>query len=368
VSTGLVGAALMLPALLDSLKHSMDEVAGQGAAQLSSWTRLLTLFCGTSNGVLVAIVVALALCGLAQLIRVRRGLGITIALLFPLQAWGLVVMGPHSSHVGIVLARYSIVLLPVVLMLAAHGLQTACEALASKRNGSELTLGVCSAGLVLALLLTGPLLRLWPVPNNFTNHGVFQHDHRPIDWSHSFVSEFTPKGFSFRTSVQTEELSGFYGFLREYRSGRPIVEYPMMIGDHFNLHYFSQWYHQRPVLVGFAIGLAPPRPLAGGGVYGNTYIDDVLNLVPDPSMLNFRIHVSMTDFERMRSRDVEYIIIHKRFEADFAKFAPPPSALVPLLALYRDKCHLVYEDAFVAVFALDAATARMPSGSRGDSK
>jgi hypothetical protein len=76
----------------------------------------------------------------------------------------------------------------------------------------------------------------------------------------------------------------------------------------------------------------------------------------------------MTDFERMRSRDVEYIIIHKRFEADFAKFAPPPSAMVPLLALYRDKCHLVYEDAFVAVFALDADTARMPSGSRGDSK
>ncbi|MDA1043957.1 MAG: hypothetical protein O3C57_01910, partial [Verrucomicrobia bacterium] len=354
------GTALMLPALLDSFQSSMGDVARQSSPELASWGQLTTLFCGSANIPLCMLLVALAITGLVRLVRTHRALGITVAIMFPLQALALIAMGPHSSHVGIVLARYSIILLPVFLMLAAQGLDAALDALSHRTPLPSAVQTLIAAIVILVLLLTGPLPRTWHAPNNFINHGIYQHDYRNIDWSLSFASEFAPKDYPIETRIRTQELSGFYGFLREHPGRRPVVEYPTMIGDHFNPHYFSQWYHQRPALLGYAIGLIPPAPLPGGGVYGNTYIDDVLNLVANPSALHFRNHISMTDFDGMRLRNVEYIVVHKRFEAEFPKLALPPASMSPLLKQYRDSCHIVFEDGFILVFSLDSIPPLVP--------
>ncbi len=359
----IAGTLLLLPALLESLQTSMSHVAGQSTPQLASWGRLSELFCGTTSIPLRLALATLAGTGIVRLVRTHRWLGVTLVALIPLQVLVLIVMGPHSSHVGIILARYSIILLPVFLMLTAHGLAAALNAVSDHTPLPSAAQTFIAASVILVLLLTGPLPRTWQSPNNFINHGVYQHDYESIDWSHSFASEFAPKDYPLETRIRAGELSSFYAFLQNHPSQRPLVEYPTMIGDHFNPHYFSQWFHERPVLLGYAVGFIQSTPLPGGGVYGNTYIDDVLNLVANPSALHFRNHISMTHFDRMRSQNVEYIVMHKVFEAEFSMLAPPPASMSPLLELYRETCHLVFEDAFIWVFSLDPVSALTPPRS-----
>jgi hypothetical protein len=93
--------------------------------------------------------------------------------------------------------------------------------------------------------------------------------------------------------------------------------------------------------------------LTSGNVYGNNYIDHVLSLVQDPSHLRFRNLVSMDDLPAMRDRGVEYIVLHKRFEAQLYRVAPPLPDLHRLYEEYLEKIGPPsYEDDHIAVFQL----------------
>ena len=191
------------------------------------------------------------------------------------------------------------------------------------------------------------------MPNNFTSHGAYQHRYGGIDWHRSFYSDFTPAGFLLTTTIRADEVSPFYRLLAEHPDSRPVVEYPMLIGDHFNPLYYYQHFHRRPVLVGYTTDMTLSRGLAQGNIFGNTYIDQILSLVPDPSRLRFRNLVSMNDLAAMRGRGVEYVILHKRFEAQLPEVALP----LPDLERLWNQYHKVlgepfYEDAHIAVFRL----------------
>jgi hypothetical protein len=150
-----------------------------------------------------------------------------------------------------------------------------------------------------------------------------------------------------------DEVSPFYDRLAEETNQRPVVEYPMLIGDHFNPLYYYQHFHHRPVVVGYTTDMKLPQGLAAGNIYGNTYIDQVLSLVADASRLRFRNLVSMADLAAMRARGVEYLILHKRFEAQLPAIAPPPPELERLTREYRKQLGPpAYEDAHLAVFRL----------------
>jgi hypothetical protein len=141
--------------------------------------------------------------------------------------------------------------------------------------------------------------------------------------------------------------------LAKNANGRPIVEYPMLIGDHFNPLYYYQYFHRRPVLVGYTTDLVLSRGLASGNIYGNTYIDQVLSLIREPSRMRFRNLVLMDDLKAMRGRGVEYVVLHKRFEAQLPEVALPLPDLERLWQKYRKILGVpFYEDAYVAVFRL----------------
>ncbi len=214
--------------------------------------------------------------------------------------------------------------------------------------------GDCAAlACVAALAITGPLPQCYVAPNNFTSHGAYQHHYGIIDWQRSFYSDLTPASFTLVTTVRADEVSPFYRLLAKNPDGRPIVEYPMLIGDHFNPLYYYQHFHHRPVLVGYTTDLSLSRGLAVGNIYGNTYIDQVLTLINDPSRLQFRNFVSMDHLTPMRSRGVEYIVLHKRFEAQLPEVTLPLPDLDRLRHEYQKILgEPFYEDAHVAVFRL----------------
>jgi len=99
--------------------------------------------------------------------------------------------------------------------------------------------------------------------------------------------------------------------------------------------------------------VTPARGLAPGNIFGNTYIDQVLSLVPDPARLHFQNLVAMDDVAALRGRGAEFVILHKQFEAQL------PAVMLPLPDLERllKQFHATlgepfYEDAHVAVFRL----------------
>jgi hypothetical protein len=185
----------------------------------------------------------------------------------------------------------------------------------------------------------------------FHEPGAYQHRYGTIDWQHSFYSDLTPANFTLTTTIRADEISPLYGLLARESGARPIVEYPMMIGDHFNPLYYYQHFHRRPVMVGYTTDMTLARGLAPGNIYGDTYIDQVLSLIHDSAQIRFRNMISMNDLPGMRARKVEYIILHKRFEAQLPDVALPLPDLERLLNQYRSALgKLFYEDAHIAVF------------------
>jgi hypothetical protein len=347
------GAVLVLPALIDSMRSTFFTIALAGSFRLESLPHLAMLVSGTGQPVLAVLFWLALLVGAIEQCRRHPWFGLTLVSLYPLHALALLVSRPDCSQSAIVLARYCIPLVPVSLLFVACGLQSILEFLATRfalRPALQTLLAVAA---VAALVFAGPLPQTYLAPNNFTNHGAYQHRYAPIDWKLSFYSDLTPANFTLVTTIRMDEVSPFYGKLAEAPNQRPIVEYPMLIGDHFNPLYYYQHFHRRPVLVGYANDVTLAQGLAAGNVYGSTYIDQVLSLVQNPQRLRFRNFISMDDVAAMRARNVEYIILHKRFEAQLPLVALPPPDLDRLNREYQAKLGPpAYEDTNIIVFRL----------------
>ncbi len=349
VITGL----LVLPALIHSLRSTFFTIALKGTFSLRSLPQAALLISGTGQPVLAVLFwVALVAGGIEQCRR-NPWFGGMLVSLYPLHALALVLSRPDSAQAAIVLVRYSIPLVPVSLLLVACGIHAILEALAARAKLRPALQRLTAFACVAALVLAGPLPQCYVAPNNFTSHGAYQHRYGRMDWSRSFQSDFTPADFTLNTVIRVDEISPFYGMLAKNPDGRPIVEYPMLIGDHFNPLYYYQHFHRRPVLVGYTTDMKLPLGLAPGNIYGNTYIDQVLSLIRDPSRIRFHNLVSMDDLAAMRARHVEYIILHKRFEAQLPEVAPPAPDLGRLYHEYEEKLGApAYEDAHIAAFRL----------------
>ena len=348
-----ISAVLILPALIHSLQSTFFDIALTGTFRLQSLWRVVMLISGTGQPVLVALFWVALIAGAVEQCRRNPWFGWMLVSLYPLHALALILSRPDSAQSAILLIRYCIPLVLVSLLFVACGIQAILEAIAARAPLRPALQILAAFACVAALALAGPLPQCYVVPNNFTSHGAYQHCYGDIDWHRSFYSDFTPAGFTLNTTIRANEVCPFYGMLAKNSDGRPIVEYPMLIGDHFNPLYYYQYFHRRPVLVGYTTNMTLASNLAPGNIYGNTYIDQVLSLVRDSSRLRFRNLVAMDDLAAMRVRHVEYIVLHKRFEAQLPAVALPPPDLEHLEREYQKMLGApAYEDANVVAFRL----------------
>ena len=348
-----ISGLLMLPAVFHVLQDKFYNVSFTGALTYRSLPRVAMFLAGTWEPFLMMLFLAALVAGIVSQCRRNPWFGWMLFSLYPLHAIALLISHPDAAQSAIILVRYAIPLVPVSLLFAACGIQVALDAVTARvpfRPVLEaLIVLVCVAG----LLVTGPLRQCYTAPNNFTSHGVYQHFYGLHDWSRSFYSDFPPPGFDLDTIVLVSEISPFYGTLAKNPDGRPLVEYPMMIGDHFNTFYYYQHFHKRPVIVGYTTNAFLPNRFSFGNIYGDTYADQVLSLVHDRSRLHFNNFVAMDNVPAMRARHVEYIILHKRFEAELPKIAAPLPDLNRLEKKYRQQLGApAYEDDHIVVFHL----------------
>jgi len=348
----LAGAILILPALIHSLQSTFFNIALAGSLKLQSLPRVASLMSGTAQPALAALFGLLLVAGAVEQCRRHAWFGGMLVSLYPLHALALMLSRPDSAQAAIVLVRYCIPLVPVSLLFVACGLQSVLEFLAARLAPRPALQVSVAVAFVAVLASAGPLPQCYVAPNNFTSHGAYQHAYGPIDWL-SFRSDLTPPDSTLVSTIRADEVSPFYGELAKFPNGRPIVEYPMLIGDHFNPFYYYQHFHRRPVIVGYASDVFLDRGLAAGNIYGNSYIDQILTLVKPPGMPRFRNLVSMDDLAAMRARHVEYIILHQRFEAELPQVTLPLPDLGRLDQAYRSKLGPpAYEDVNIVVFRM----------------
>jgi hypothetical protein len=353
VTIAIVCSILILPAMIHSLHGTFFTVALKGSFRLQAFPQMALLISGSGQPVVAALFWLTVIAGMVGQCRRNPWLGWTLVSLFPLHAVALILSRPDSAQSAIVLTRYCIPLVPVCLFFAAAGIQSVLEAIATRTTLQPILQTTIAALWVMALGITGPLPQCYVPPNNFTNHGAYQHRYGIIDWRRSFYSDLTPDNYTLDTVIKVSEVPPFYQTLSEHPGDRPVVEYPMPIGDHFNPLYYYQHFDHRPVMVGYTTDMEMTHGLAAGNIYGNTYVDQVLSQLPDQSRLHFRNMISMDDLAGMRRRRVEYIIIHKRFESQLYLAVLPLTSLPELGKLYLQKLgQPVYEDNDIAVFKL----------------
>jgi len=354
-----ISVALVLPALIHSAQTTLfKDVALKGIFDLKAMLEVPVLISGTGQIVLASLFWTLVCFGAVVQCRCRPWFGAMLLVLVPLHALALWISRPDCAHSAIVLTRYCLPLVPVSLLLAACGIQQLLESLRAATNLRPASQGITAAATVAALAAAGPLPQCYVSPNAFTNHSAYQNRYSTLDWRHSY------DGFPSTTIIRADEVSSVYKRLAGHRRSRPIVEYPMMLGDYYNPFYYYQHFHHRPVIVGYATHSTNALALAPGYVFGNTYVDEAMTVIAREQTVNFHGMLHMDDLAGMRARGVEMIVIHKIFEAQLCMVAPPP----PELERIRIACRQLlgppeFEDEHVEAFRLGPPASEAHSGA-----
>lgn len=308
---GVILCLLILPGLLGSMRNLMTSVIQTGHMTIGSLGRFACMISGTSNIVLVVIFLGLLVYGAMLFLRRYPLFGVSVISIFVCYFLALTLLRPDSVHAPIVISRYSIPVYPLSYFLVAMGLTSSLEKLGSfflvsKSARGRIASNMIAAAFLVALFLTGPLPNTYFSPNNFTNHSAFQESYKPLTWDHSFVSDMAGKNFV----ANERNMPSFYQQLSNEPDTMAIIEYPMMLGDHFNLFYYYQHFHGKKVITGYIDDL-PIGQEGNGFVYANMYADEVLSHMNDIRKVKFINMIDMTDIEALGQSPARYIILHK---------------------------------------------------------
>lgn len=208
-------------------------------------------------------------------------------------------------HVPIQIVRYGLILFPLTHILVAIGLVRIAD-----RIPWRVIQGALPAIVILALFAAGPLPEIMRQPNNFMNHSAYQYSYQPTDWSTSREREFMPG-----LVIDRQNVPKFYDQLAARTDVRGVIEYPMMLGDHFNLFYYFQKVHAKPVVIGYRDDVIfPPLSKRNDWISANTPLDYVENRVPisERVSLDFNTLTLLSDTEALGARYHNWaLVIHK---------------------------------------------------------
>ena len=226
---------------------------------------------------------------------------------------------------SIVLARYNLVLLPLLLLWIAVGCLRPAQRLPHPARTYSGVLA--AAGVIVLLLFLGPLPEIHFWPNNWVNQGVFQYDY---DQSRLFETHLP------------EEIPSFYAELAGRDSGSELVlEAPW----NYNWHYFPyyQKLHGQHTVIGF---------VGDGFRFGE---------VPrDRSSFRFANGLHLDNPEEVLDRGVSLVVFHKNLIDEMpGPFPQQPVDMSPWIAKYSELFGSpAYEDDFVTVFDLSSKQGR----------
>ena len=236
----LLGVALLALPGIGSLLEVVETTRGGWVPSPATWLDVTRLELGTSS-VFVGLAASLVLArGVFVLWRSERDLVLYLATLIASQVVGLILLAPDRLEERMVLSRYMLVVLPLALLVLGVG-ATARWWPGERRGARRVETIVAIAGL-LALLVSGPLIRPF---------------HRESSFSHMLTSlDFLSAG----NRMPAEFVPAFYTELAAFDE-RPLIEYPW---QNMSAHAFDayQRVHRQPVYVSSVIDRSDEPRLA----------------------------------------------------------------------------------------------------------
>jgi len=297
---------LILPAHIQNLwwLHRL----GYDRMNFETILNYVSIISGTSNNILIVLFLLMFLTGLLTAFRRKTVFAISIIVIIAVYFIVMSLSHQEGSHAAIQAVRYSISIIPFVLILVAFGLdRILCyfnPFIETSKIGLILIFLIPSA-ILLNLFTFGPLLATYQFPNNFTNHSAFQDSYKSHIWTYSRSRDLTP-GYL----MKKEDISKFYFLLSKQSGVHTIIEYPMLMGDPVNLYYYCQHFHKKNILVGYSPNLIIPKRTQDY-ILGQYSVDYVMSRLPDLKKVKFKNMVDMDNIDAIKSSKAAYIILHK---------------------------------------------------------
>ncbi|MEE8349270.1 MAG: hypothetical protein V3R94_06860 [Acidobacteriota bacterium] len=345
----LSAAALLLPAHLNRLWW-MEVDAGEQLTW-ATITRYASLLSGTSNLPLILAFVFFVGTGMCFLSRRKPLLCVLSGASACVYA---LTLSLHGVQVGIQVARYTIVMVPLWIAIASYGIWEGMRAVVPRLKVPGFwTPVVIGCGLLL-LVVNSPLFQIFRHPNNFTNHSAFQESYAPLTWEKSRERGAAP-GFA----IEKSQVSPFYLQLAGENEVDAIIEYPIQIGDHYNLHFYFQHFHQKRVVGGYITTAVLNRE---GDVQVNpglVPVDLVFSRLSPGELkkIHFRNLVDVLDLATVRAGGATYIVFHRHilqelFPEMWGGQPDPFSPIVGQLVTWYETAAgpPVYEDEHIVVY------------------
>jgi len=281
---------------------------------IETWKQCLMMLFGTSSLMLAGGFLLTGLVGIWAIFREQLFWGAVFILLILLHLLMIAVCGFASLDVPVVLARYLTILFPLAYICAAKGLieiSTKIGRLAELRKRATRGLAWSLAILVFSSwVLTNPLWHAYTAPNNFTNHSAFIESGQFGGWDRLYRSLFLPQSIY----NPSPRMSTFYRDMP--KQTQRIIEYPMILGDHYNYYYFYQHYHGKQIVIGYT-NIVDSMPLNRDGVCEEYFVNHVIRAVDDKRGIRFRNMVDIMDVEAIRRSRADYLICHKNLRSEF---------------------------------------------------
>ena len=351
----LICLAILLTAAIIQRLPAMN--ASPASFSVQSILGFMQILSGTSCLSLNILFYGLLAIGLFQLFRKSFLLGFIFFSVFAAYVFVSFVTKSNFANVPLVLARYVIPAFPMAYILVALGMNSLWETASAIPMNKRVTRVVCygTAGCFLfGLFWTGPLRQTYASPNNFTSHSAFQESYVPLNWDHPRISNMIQKPYA----VNKENMSVFYKTLADQPNVKKIIEYPMQLGNHFNLFYYYQRFHRKDVAVGYTRSIKDPMNMATGGVLGGMIADQVLSQVKDPGQLKFKNMLDILDMAAVEHSRADLVVFHKNPLIEmFGTDTGNDDSEIPIVtALSRVYLQLfgqpVFEDRYLIVFKI----------------
>ncbi len=315
----------------------------------------LSILSGTSNKVMVVIFLLMFVFGLFVALKENLLFIIFLIAIFALYFIMMTLSNQEGSHAAIQVARYSISVVPLVLVVVAFGMDRILFYLHSfikTYNISLILIFLIPSAILINFFTFGPLLETYQSPNNFTNHSAFQDSYEPHSWTQSRSRDLTPGYIMSKTDVPN-----IYFSLSKLSDVKKIIEYPMLMGDTTNLYYYYQHFHKKNIIAGYLSKLVIPRKNQDY-IYGNFPVDYVMSCLPDLNKVKFKNMVDMENIEAIKNSSAQYIILHKHLIAEMFPYLIKEKVQVNYAVIYLGQLYRKYfgkpffEDKNIIVFSI----------------
>ena len=146
------------------------------------------------------------------------------------------------------------------------------------------------------------------IADNFTNHSAFQESYDSFHrggGTQPYRSSIAPEWAASRQA----NMPVFYRTLPT--STQCLIEYPLIMEDHFDPYYYYQRYHKKRVIAGYASYVAAAQSQYTG------YDVNLLSTSCPADHARFKNLVNIFDTEAVRKTPANYIILHGNLVSEF---------------------------------------------------